>query len=135
MFIGFLLQYQRTIDNEVLVLHVLCQADLVDGLADNTVKLAVANSNIINCVRQLGVFVAHYHNAVLRLLTRHVLHRYVAHSGVETTTANLLWFVVSINLQHGLATLTDCDVAHVDVLNDATTTRVGFDAQYTVQIW
>ena len=101
----------------------LCQANLVDGLADNTVELAVANSNIINCVRLLGVFVAHYHNAVLRLLACHVLHCHVADGGVETATAHLLRFVVGIDLEHGLATLADGDVAHVDVLDDATAAR------------
>ena len=106
---------------------------MVDGLVVDTVELAVANGDVVHRISQLRVFVAHNHDAVLRLLAGDVLHGDVAYGGIESTTANLAWLVVSIDFQHRLATLTDGDVAHVDVLDDAATARVGLDAQHTVQ--
>ena len=134
MLVGLLLQHQRTIDNEVLVLHVLCQANLVDRFAGDTVKLTVADGDIVDGIGQFGVVVAHNHHAIFRLLTGDVLHGHVAYRGVEATTAHLLGLVVGIDFQHGLFALANGDVAHIDVLNDATTTRVGLDAQHTIQI-
>ena len=134
MLVGLLLQNQRTIDDEVLIFDILCQANLVDRLAGDAIELAVADGDVVDGIGQLGVVVAHHHNAVFRLLTGDVLHRYVAHRGVETTTAHLIGFVVGIDLQHRLLTLADGDVAHIDVLDDATTTRIGLDAQYTIQV-
>ena len=106
----------------------------MDRLAGDTVELTVPDGDIVDGIGQFGVVVAHNHYAIFRLLTGDVLHGYVAYRGVEATTAHLLGLVVGIDFQHGLFALANGDVAHIDVLDDATTTRVGLDAQHTIQI-
>ena len=106
----------------------------MDGLVIHTVELAVAHGDVVDGIGQLGVVVAHNHDAVLRLLAGHVLHRHVAHLRIEAAAAHLAGLVVGVDLQHGLAALAHGDVAHVDVLNDAATTRVSLDAQHAVQV-
>ena len=106
----------------------------MDGLVLNAIELTVPDRDVVDGIGQVLILVAYNHHTVLRLLACHVLHRHVAYSGIETTTADLLGFIVGIDFQYGLLTLAHGDVAHVDVLNHATTTRIGLDAQHTVQI-
>ena len=133
MLVRHLLQYQRAVDEEILVTDVLSQAHLVDGLVVDTVEAAVPDRDVVHRIGELWVLVADNHDAVLRALTGDVLHGDVTHGGVETTAAHLAWLVVGVNLQHGLAALPDGDVTHVDVLDDTTTAGVGLDTQHAVQ--
>ena len=93
----------------------------MDGLVLNTVELTVLDCDVVDGVGQFLVLVAHNHDAVFRLLARHVLHRHIAYGGIESSAAGFLGLVVGIDFQHGLLTLAYGDVAQVDVLNHAAT--------------
>ena len=105
----------------------------MDGLVIDTIELTVLNSDIIDGVSMLRVLIANNHHAVFRLLTGNILHRHIADSGVETTTAHLARFVVGIELEDSLATLTYGNVTHIDILDDTTTATIGLNTQYTVK--
>ena len=134
MLIGHLLKYQRPVNHEILVGDVLGKTNLVDGLAIDTIELTVAYRDIIDRIGKLGILVAHDHHAILRLLAGDILHRDIAHRGVVATTANLLRLIVGVDLEHCLATLSDGDVTHVDVLYHTTTATVRLDTQYRVEV-
>ena len=133
MLVGLFLQYQRAVDHQVVVGDVLRLANLVDGLAVHPVELTVPDGDVVHRIGQLGVVVTHNHDAIFRLLAGHVLHRHVTNGGVESATAHLARLVVGVDFQYSLLALSYGDVAHVDVLDDATATGVGLDAQHTVQ--
>ena len=128
-----LLQHQRTVYYQVLILHILGLAYLVYRLAVHTVKLTVAHSDVVHSIRQRVSLVAYYHHTILRLLAGHVLHQHVAYRWVVSSAANLLWLVVSVNLQHSLLAHAYFYVAHVDVLYHTTATAVCLDTQHTLQ--
>ena len=128
-----ILQDERTIDEQVVVSDVLCQANLMDGLVVDAVELTVLDGDVIDGVGQLRILIANNHHAVFRLLAGNILHRHVADGGVEATAANLTWFIVGVQFEDSLATLTNGNVAHIDVLNDTATTGVRLDAEYTVE--
>ena len=73
-------------------------------------------------------------HTILRLLTGDILHIHITYDGVVATAANLVVLVVKINLQYALFALANGDVAHVDILDDTTTTAVGLDAQHALQL-
>ena len=103
------------------------------GLVVDTVERTVLDGNIINGVGMLWILIANNHHTIFRFLTSDILHRDVANGGIETTTANLARFIVGVELEHSLTALPDGNVAHVDILNDATAARVGLDAKHAVQ--
>ena len=107
----------------------------MDGLVVDTIELAVSDGDVVDGIGQFGVFLTHNHHAVFRLLTGNILHRHIADGGVETTTAHLTWLVVGVELEYGLATLTNGHVTHVDILDDTTTAAVGLDTQHALQLW
>ena len=106
----------------------------MDGFVVYTVELTVLDGDVVDCVGQLGVVVAHNHDTIFGLVAGHILHGDVAHRGVETTAANLTRLVVGVDLQHSFAALADNDVAHVDILNDTAAARICLDAQYAVEV-
>ena len=106
----------------------------MDWLVVHTIELTVLNSDIVDGVSQLRILIANNHHTVFRLLTSDIFHRYIADGGVETTTAHLTRFIVGVKLEDGLATLTNSDVAHIDILDDTTAARVRLDAQHTVEV-
>ena len=115
--IGFLQQYYGAVHLQVVEAYVTVLTG--HGVACcHTVELTVLDIDVIHLT---VVGHADNHHAVFRLLTRHVLHPYVAHGGVETTAAHLARLVVGIDFQHRLLALSDGDVAHVDVLNHTAT--------------
>ena len=128
-----ILENQRTIDRQVVVGDVLCKTNLMDGLVVNTIELAVAYRDIVDGIGKLRLLITHNHDAILGLLTSNVLHQHIADNGVETAAANLAWLIVRVDFQDGFLALSYRDVAHVDVLDDATTARVGLDAEHTVK--
>ena len=129
-----ILENQRTIDRQVVVGDVLCKTNLMDRLAVNTIELAVAYRDIVDGIGKLRLLITHNHDAILRLLTSNVLHQHIADNGVETAAANLAWIIVRVDFQDGFLALSYRDIAHVDVLDDATTAGVRLDAEHTVQI-
>ena len=133
MLIRFVLKHQRTVNHKVVVGDVLRKTNLMDGLTIDTVELAVLDSDVIDGIGQLGVVITYNHHTILRLLAGNILHRDVADGRIETTTAHLAGLVVGIDLKHGLATLPNSDVAHVDILDDASTAGVRLDTQHAVQ--
>ena len=106
----------------------------MDGFVVDAIELTVLNGDIVDGVGQLRILIANNHDAIFRLLASDILHRHIADSGVETTAANLTGLVVGVQFQHCLTTLTNGDVAHIDVLDDTTTARIGFYAEHTVEV-
>ena len=92
----------------------------VVGLAVNAVERAVVHVDVVDGIGQRVSLVADNHYAILCLLACHVLHGHIANGGVEATAAHFLGLVVGIDFEHGLLALAHGDVAHVDVLDDAT---------------
>ena len=107
----------------------------MDGLVVYTVELTILNRDVVDSISQLRILITNNHHAIFRFLTGYILHRHITNDGVETTTAYLTRFIIGINLQYSLATLTNPDVADIDVLDDTTSTRVCLDAKHTVQRW
>ena len=93
--------------------------------------MAVAYQHVVN----VGVLLeADDLHTILRLIAGDILHIDVANGGVVATTANLIVLVVEVDFQDRLLADAYLDVAHVDILDDATTTGVGLDTQYALQL-
>ena len=134
MLVGLLLEHERTVDEEIVKMEVLSFARLVDGITVNAVEPTILHVYVIYGVCQFLVFVANNHHTVFRLLASDVLHVDILDGGVEASAAYLLRLVVGIDFQHSFAALSHFHVAEVDVFDDTAATRVGLDAEHTVQI-
>ena len=127
--IGSLLQTEGAIDKQVLELYVTGLAAREVAVL-HAIELTVLDGDIVD----VCIFVeTNDLNTILRLLTGNILHIDVANGGVVSTTADLIVLVVEVDLQNALLAYTYLDIAHVDVLDDATTARVGLDAEYALQ--
>ena len=131
--VGRVGEHQRAVDEEVVVVDAAGQSYLMDGLVVYAVEVAVLDGDVIDGIGQLRVLVADNHHTVFRLLAGDILHRHVAHGGVESAAAHLARLVVGVDFQYGFLALPHGDVAHVDILDDAATARVGLDAQHAVE--
>src|SRR6185437_15966193 len=80
--------------------------------------------------RRIGV--ASQVERVFALLTRDVLHHYVAHYRLERSA--LAFFVEEVDIDHRLRHLADRRVREVDIFNDTATMRVRFDAKRAIQM-
>ena len=129
MLVGLLKQCQCTIDLQVVEADVAPLTRQFVTLG-HTVELAIFHVDVIHLA---GIGHADHQYTVARLLAGYVLHPYVTYCGVESSAAYLARLIVGIDLQHGFLTLSNSDVAHVDVLDDAAATGVGFYAKHTVQ--
>ena len=134
MLVGRFLQYEVAVDEQLVVGDVLCLAYLVYGLTVDTLETTVTHVDIVDGICQLLILIADNHHTVFRLLTGDILHGDITHDGVETATAYLLGFIVGIDLEHRLATLSDGDITHIDILDDPPTTGIGLDTQHTVEV-
>ena len=131
MLIGHLGESQRTIDKEILKYHVagLARREIA-GL--HTVELTILHEDVIN----VRVFLETDDlDTVFRLFTGDILHIDIAHGGIVTTTADFVVLVVKIDFQNRLLADTHLHIFHIDILNDATATGIGLDAQHTLQFW
>ena len=126
-----LVEHQRTIDGEVVKLHVASLARNLDRLLLNAIKLAVLHGDVAHI---LHLVTADDEGAVVALLASHVLHINLAHTRFETTVAYLLRLVVEVDFQDSLLALSHGDVAHVDVLDDTATAVVGLDAEDAFEV-
>ena len=129
MLIGSLLQTEGAIDKQVLELYVTGLAAREVAVL-HAVELTVLDRDIVD----ISIFVeTNDLYTILRLLTGNILHIDITDDGVVATAADLIVLVVEVDLQNALLAYTYLDIAHVDVLDDATTTRVGLDAEYALQ--
>ena len=72
-------------------------------------------------------------DTIARTLAGDVLHDDVPDRGRVVATALLARFIVEVDLEHGLAALTDTDVAHVYAFDHAAPTCIRLDAQHAFQ--
>ena len=129
MLIGSLLQTEGAIDKQVLELYVTGLAAREVAVL-HAVELTVLDRDIVD----ISIFVeTNDLYTILRLLTGNILHIDITDDGVVATAADLIVLVVEVDLQNALLAYTYLDIAHVDVLDDATTARVGLDAEYALQ--
>ena len=130
MLVGHLRQGQGTVDKEIVELHVARLARREIARLD-AVKLTVFHENVVH----IGIFLETDNlNTIFRLLAGDIFHIDIAHRGVVAAAADLIMLVVEVDLQYTLLADAHLHILHVDVLNDAATTGVGLDAQYTLQL-
>ena len=128
--VGHLGQGQRTVDKKVVELHVA-------GLAGreiarlHTIEPAILHKDVV----YVSVFLETDDlDAVFRLLAGDILHIDATHRGIVAATADFIVLVVEVDLQHRLLADAHLDIFHIDVLDDATATGIGLDAQYAFQV-
>ena len=126
-----ILKNEVAVYHEVVKLHVACLTSHLYRLLNNASEVTVFNSNVVNI---LDLVQADDQYTIVTLLAGYILHVYLANSRLEATIADFLSLVVEINLQYCLTTLTNSNVAHVDILNQTTTAVVSLDSQYTLKV-
>ncbi len=127
----FVVEHERPVDEEVVKLDVAGLAGDAHRSLGDTLEMAVLHRHVAHVldVRQSDDL-----HAILAFLARHVLHVDLSHGRLKPPVAYLLGFVIEIDTQHGLVTLSHGDIAHVDILDHATPTVVGLDAEHAVQV-
>ena len=127
--VGLLNECQTAVDEEILEAHV-ARLTAHEVAFAHAVEVAVLHVDVID----VSIFLQPDDlYAVLRLLAGDVLNVHVAHDGVEATAADFVVLIVEVDFQHSLLAHAHLDVAGVDVLDDATTARVGLDAHHALQ--
>ena len=97
----------------------------------HTIEATVPDCDVVH----EGVFFeANDLHAVARLLAGDILHEHIPDGRVVASTANLVVLVVEVDFQDTLPTLSYLYTAHIDILDDASSARIGLDAQHAVQI-
>ena len=62
--VRWVLEYQRAVNHQVVVSDVLSKTNLVNGLVVNTVELTIAYCDVVNGIGELGILIAHNHDAI-----------------------------------------------------------------------
>ena len=125
------IENKRTVDVEVVELHVAGLACNLDWLLLYTVELTVLDVDVVNILYSVT---ANDENTIVALLAGNVFYIHIANGWFETTVANFLRLVIEVDFYYSFATLTYLDTAHVDVLNQSATAIIGLDAEDTVQM-
>ena len=127
----FLVEYKRSVDGEVVKLHVLGLAGNLHRFFLYTVEVTVLHGNVAYVLYLVSTNDEH---AIVALLASYIFYAYILYGRFESAVADFLWLVVEIDFYYSFLALTYCNLAHVDVLDYSTTTVVGFDAENAFQM-
>lgn len=120
-------RYSKVLDVDIVRL-----ASAIYWFGTQSLELTVLHVDVVYLVLILKSV---EEDAVLRLLTCHILHIHVTYCWDMTTLCNLVWLIDEVDTHNGFLTLTYADVTHEDVLVDAATACIGLDAEHTVEVW